>query len=170
MQISSFKYQIALRQTSTSTSLGKSFENLPSTAPSGSEARTRLESGEPTSLEAALASSRMVNPIDWLAKSDLVLIQQTTGAVIQDGKVYDESGNAFESQATSDLINILYELRNYGVPDGSRVVALKGAITAADLEKYIHHYESSWSGNVQKLDTDVIDEAISQLMVEASGR
>ncbi len=176
MQISGLKYQIAAPQTSPPANAGKDFESSATTnstpaSPSGGSGTRRFAPGARAPLEAALASG-MVNSADWLAKSDVDLVRQTTGAIIKDGKVYDKNGadiyrdgNDAEAKAVSDLIDTLFELRNYGVPVGDRMVAEPGAITAGDLEKYIEHYAAGATGpgDVAKLDTDVVYDAISRL-------
>lgn len=94
-------------------------------------------------LEEAM-SKGVVNPADWLSESDVKLFEQTTGGTIVNGVIFDKNGNESNSEADADLVQALFDMRNYGTFDAEgNLATLKGDITAADFRGFIDHYRSN---------------------------
>ncbi|MFK0166940.1 hypothetical protein [Rhizobium sp. NPDC090279] len=116
-------------------------------------------------LTLAEASSKgTINPADWLSQSDKDLYHKVTGGSIKDGIAYDADGNPDWSERSQNLIDSLYQMRNYGTFDSQgNMTAITGTITASDRQGYIDHYSrGGWFSS----DMGILDETMKALTSE----
>jgi len=101
--------------------------------------QTQPRPGLPGSSLAAALSNGGANPTEWLSQSDVDLFHAATGGTIKDGVIYDKNGNVNTDQGMSDLVNALFDMRNFGTfSSDQQPRAISGAITAQDLQGYIN--------------------------------
>lgn len=107
---------------------------------------------------AAALSSGVVNPADWLLPSDISLYEQATGGTIKDGVIYDKDGNVNSDQANADLVNSLFDMRNYGTFSDGQPRLIIGDITVGDLKAFIDYNRPNSAVN-----TGILDRALEAL-------
>jgi hypothetical protein len=106
-------------------------------------------------------TGRAINPADWLSDSDQALFTKVTGSTIKDGVMYKADGTVDGSQESSDLVNNLFDMRNYGtIDDKGNRYALSGDITADDMRNYIANYVAA---HPTKAGTDVLNKGLDAL-------
>ncbi|MDO6963136.1 hypothetical protein [Rhizobium alvei] len=109
-------------------------------------------------------SSTVRNPIDYMTSTDIALWESVTGGTIEGGKAYLPDVTEGNTEAGSDLIEAIYEMRAHGTFDslGNRV-ALSGDISVEDMQGYIDHYRP---GGWVSSDTHVLDLALTELTTD----
>lgn len=107
------------------------------------------KSGPHHNQDLSLALSKgVVNPIDWVAKSDIELFQKTTGKSIKDGNIVDQDGSISTSQECAEFLGAIYEMRNFGTFDhDGQPRSIDKIITANDIGDYINHHQKQMSIN-----------------------
>ncbi|RKE76938.1 hypothetical protein [Rhizobium sp. AG855] len=118
----------------------------------GSLSRTPTTAGMASPALAAALSSGVVNPADWLSPSDISLYEQTIGGTIKDGVIYDKDGNINSDQGNADLVNALFDMRNFGTFAMGQPKLIAGDITSDDLKAFIDYHRGNSAVNTQILD------------------
>ncbi|MDH4411791.1 MAG: hypothetical protein QE484_00685 [Rhizobium sp.] len=121
-------------------------------APDASLSRTPTTAGIASPALAAAMSRGVVNPAEWLSPSDIKLFEQATGGTIHDGVIYDKDGNAYGDPANSDLVNSLFDMRNFGTFSGGQPRLITGDISVNDLKAYIDYNRTNSALNIGILD------------------
>lgn len=121
-------------------------------APDASLSRNPTAAGLASSALAAAMSRGVVNPAEWLSPSDIKLFEQATGGTIKDGVIYDKDGNVNGDQANSDLVNSLFDMRNFGTFSAGQPRLISGDISVDDLKAFIDYNRSNSAVNLGVLD------------------
>jgi hypothetical protein len=121
-------------------------------APDGSLGRNPTTAGIASTALAAAMSKGVVNPAEWLSPSDIKLFEQATGGTIKDGVIYDKDGNVNGDQANSDLVNSLFDMRNFGTFSAGQPRLIAGDISVDDLKAFIDYNRSNSAVNLGVLD------------------
>lgn len=121
-------------------------------APDASLSRNPTTAGVASPALAVAMSRGVVNPAEWLSPSDIKLFEQATGGTIKDGVIYDKDGNVNGDQANSDLVNSLFDMRNFGTFSGGQPRLITGDISVDDLRAFIDYNRSNSAVNLGVLD------------------
>lgn len=121
-------------------------------APDASLSRNPTTAGIASPALAAAMSKGVVNPAEWLSPSDIKLFEQATGGTIKDGVIYDKDGNVNGDQANSDLVNSLFDIRNFGTFSAGQPRLISGDISVDDLKAFIDYSRSNSAVNLGVLD------------------
>jgi hypothetical protein len=127
-------------------------------APDASLSRISTTAGIASPALAAALSTGVVNPAEWLSDSDIKLFEQTSGGTIKDGVIYDKNGNENSDQANADLVNSLFDMRNFGTFSGGQPKLITGDISVGDLKAFIDYNRSNSAVN-----TGILDKALEAL-------
>lgn len=120
--------------------------------PEASVSRLPINAGIASPALAAAMSSGVVNPAEWLLPSDIKLFEQATGGAIRDGVIYDKDGIAYGDPANSDLVNSLFDMRNFGTFSGGQPKLISGDISVDDLMAFIDYNRPNSAVNIGILD------------------
>lgn len=120
--------------------------------PDASLSRVPTNAGPASPALAAAMSMGVVNPAEWLSPSDIKLFEQATGGTIDGGVIYDKDGNVNSDQANADLVNYLFDMRNFGTFSGGQPKLITGDITLDDLKAFSDYHRSNSAVNTQILD------------------
>lgn len=120
--------------------------------PDASLSRVPTTAGLASPALAAAMSMGVVNPAEWLSPSDIKLFEQATGGTIDGGVIYDNDGNVNSDQANADLVNHLFDMRNFGTFSGGQPKLITGYITLDDLKAFSDYHRSNSAVNTQILD------------------
>jgi hypothetical protein len=82
-----------------------------------------------------------------------------TGGTIKDGVIYDRSSKVNNDKANTDLVNAMFEMRNFGTFSNGQPKLVQGAITANDMQGFIARYKD----NKGALDMGILNSALDTL-------
>lgn len=124
--------------------------------------------GQPSAELSAALRKGLVGPENWLSQSDLELFRKVTGKSLRNGSFIDNNGQKSQlSKPESDLLNDLYQARNYGILGEYGFVLMSGKnLSSEDIEHILKYVKSQ----EPKRNLDLLERALGIISREEKNK